>query len=82
MRLQLDGMGMSSVTFPSLRKAVLCRIEHSPLKPMGLLKELGTNYTYTEIQDALSYLIEMGDVTLTPELVLVLSRAGEDHKEG
>jgi len=49
---------------------------------MGLLKELGTNYTYTEIQDALSYLIEMGDVTLTPELVLVLSRAGEDHKEG
>jgi len=62
---------MSSATFPaSLREAVLRRIQHSSLKPTGLLTDLGKDYSYTQIQDALSDLLESGDVILTSELDL------------
>jgi len=51
--------------------AVLNRIKQSPLKPTALLSELQMDhYSYTEIQDALSGLLESRDVVLTTDLFL------------
>jgi hypothetical protein len=55
------------------RAAVLGRIQQSPLKPTSLLADLGSQYSYTEIQDALSDLLEDGEVILTPALILKLA---------
>jgi len=63
------------------RTAVLDRIKQSPLKPTGLLADLRHQYSYTEIQDALSDLLEKGDVVLTPELFLKLAQPQGNTKE-
>lgn len=55
----------------SARTAVFDRIQQfSPLKPTSLLVDLGVDYSYTGIQDALSDLLEKGDVILMPDLTL------------
>jgi transposase InsO family protein len=72
---------MSSATFPASREAVLRRIRRSPLKPTGLLSDLGSDYSYTEIQDALSDLLESGDVILTSDLILKPAQISETIKE-
>jgi hypothetical protein len=66
------------------RTAVLNRIQQSPLKlkPTGLLAALRADYSYTEIQDALSDLLEKGDVELTPDLFLKPANFEERVKEG
>lgn len=61
---------MPSAIFAASREAVLQRVQSSPLKPTSLLADLGQEYSYTEIQDALSDLLERGDVVLTSELEL------------
>jgi hypothetical protein len=63
---------MATATFVASGKmAVLNRIQQSPaLKPTGLLAALGSEYSYTEIQDALSDLLERGEVDLMPDLTL------------
>ena len=61
---------MSTLTLTLPREAVLRRVKKSPLKPTGLLADLGNDYSYSEIQDALSNLLETGDVILTSHLIL------------
>ncbi|MGD0630887.1 MAG: hypothetical protein ABR987_16280 [Terracidiphilus sp.] len=51
-------------------RAVLTRIQKSPLRPTGLLTDFGAEYSYSEIQDAVSDLLETGDVILTSDLLL------------
>jgi len=51
------------------------------LKPTGLLGELGTEYSYTDIQDALSDLLESGDVVLMPDLTLKPAPSPESVEE-
>ncbi len=63
------------------RTAVLNRIKQSPLKPTALLANLGSDYSYTEIQDALSDLLEKGDVVLTPDLTLKPAHSLESVEE-
>jgi hypothetical protein len=65
----------------SRRTAVFDRIQQSPLKPTGLLGELGTEYSYTDIQDALSDLLESGDVVLMPDLTLKPAPSPESVEE-
>jgi hypothetical protein len=72
---------MSSAAFPASREAVLRRIQRAPLKPTGLLTEFGTEYSYTEIQDALSDLLEGGDVILTAGLILEPAHSRENVEE-
>lgn len=61
---------MASFALPATRNAVLHRVQQSPLRPTQLLVDLGPDYSYTQIQDAVSDLLESGDVVLTPSLVL------------
>lgn len=58
--------------------AVLNRIEQSPLRPTGLLADLGSEYSYSEIQDALSDLLERGDVVLEANLTLSIAHPPEN----
>jgi hypothetical protein len=64
------------------RTAVLNRIRQAPLKPTELLHaDLGVKYSYTQIQDMLSDLLEKGDVVLTPDLILRPARSPESVEE-
>ena len=63
------------------RTAGFDRIQKSPLKPTTLLADLGVDYSYTEIQDALSDLLEKGDVVLTPDLTLKPAPSRESVEE-
>jgi len=73
---------MATVTcMASGRMAVLNRIRQSPLKPTGLLADLGREYSYTAIQDALSDLLEGGEVVLTPELLLMPAHSKDSTEE-
>jgi len=66
----------------SSRTAVLNRIQQSPLKPTELLgADLGAKYSYVQIQDAVSDLLEKGDVVLTPELTLKPATSLESVEE-
>jgi len=72
---------MSAATFAVSRESVLSRIQESPLRPTGLLTYFGAD-SYTEIQDALSDLLESGEVILTPDLLLKpaqLESSTENH---
>ncbi len=72
---------MSTVAYLAPGEAVLKRIRESSLKPTGLLADLGSEYSYMEIQDALSDLLEKGEVTLTSELFLVPVLSQENSEE-
>ena len=61
---------MASFAIPAAREAVLRQIQQSPLKPTKLLQDLGPGYSYTQIQDAVSDLLEEGEVVLTSNLLL------------
>jgi hypothetical protein len=61
---------MASFAVPATREAVLRLIQQSPLKPTRLLTDLGSEYSYTQIQDAVSDLLEDGEVVLTSKLLL------------
>jgi hypothetical protein len=63
-------------------RAVLTRIQESPLRPTGLLANFGAEYSYSEIQDAISDLLETGDVILTSDLLLQPTGALETLQEG
>ena len=61
--------------------AVLRRIQEGPIKPTGLLTSFKAAFTYSDIQDALSDLLESGDVVLTPGLILQSAGSPETNEE-
>ena len=74
------------VQMPSLAtpdRAVLLRVRKAPLKPTKLLADLTCDYSYSEIQDALSVLLEEGELILTPDLLLEVPHHGRKgrHEE-
>jgi hypothetical protein len=58
--------------------AVLDRIRRSPLKPTDLLVELRPVYSYTEIQGAISDLLETGNIILTSNRHLEPARPAKE----
>ena len=54
---------------------VLKRMEkaESPLRPTQLLEDLTPEYSYAEVQDALSDLLEDQRISLTPDRHLIVS---------
>ncbi len=62
---------MSTVTcMASGRAAVLNRIQESSLKPTELLTAFCGDYSYAEIQEAISDLLERGYIVLTSDRYL------------
>jgi hypothetical protein len=45
----------------------------SPLRPTELLAEFTPEYSYAELQDALSRLLEDQEISLTPDRYLIIS---------
>lgn len=68
---RLQKLVLSEMTGKECRSDVLNRIQEFPLKPTELLAaDLGAKYSYAQIQNAVTDLLEKGDVVLTPDLLL------------
>jgi hypothetical protein len=70
---------MPVATSPKLNREVLSRnvLAHlrrsqKPLRPMQLIRDMAENYSYSDVQSAVSSLLEKRQIRLTPDRFVVI----------